>query len=65
MSIGNNIIDASRDLIISAGQNITYHSINYIIRIISFDNPNNPVVILRSRWSLVPLEGAVLFELLI
>ena len=30
-------------------------------------NPNNPVVILRSRWSLhpaiVPIEGAVLFEL--
>ena len=30
-------------------------------------NPNNPVVILRSRWSLhlaiVPTEGAVLFEL--
>ena len=30
-------------------------------------NPNNPVVILRSRWSLhpaiVPIEGVVLFEL--
>ena len=31
-------------------------------------NPNNPVAILRSRWSLhhltiVPIEGAVLFEL--
>jgi hypothetical protein len=27
-------------------------------------NPNNPVVILRSRWPhLVPIEGAVLFEL--
>ena len=30
MSVGNNIIDASRDLIISVGHNITY-------RIISFD----------------------------
>ena len=30
-----------------------------------FLNPNNPVVILRSRWSLsiVPIGGAVLFEL--
>jgi hypothetical protein len=64
MSVGNNIIDASRDLIISVGHNITYHSMKYYPDI-SFDNPNNPVVILRSRWSLVPLEGAELFELLI
>ena len=27
-------------------------------------NPNNPVVLLRYRWPhLVPIEGAVLFEL--
>ena len=34
---------------------------------LSTRNPNNPVVILRSRWSpypaTVPIEGAVLFEL--
>jgi CO dehydrogenase/acetyl-CoA synthase alpha subunit len=29
MSVGNNIIDASRDLIISVGHNITYLSIKY------------------------------------
>jgi hypothetical protein len=29
MSVGNNIIDASRDLIISIGHNITYLSIKY------------------------------------
>jgi len=30
-------------------------------------NPNNPVVILCSRWSLaiVPIEGTVLFELIV
>ena len=36
MRVGNNIIDASRDLIISVGHNITYLSKN-IIRIILFD----------------------------
>jgi hypothetical protein len=36
MSVGNNITDASRDLIISVGHNITYLSID-IIGIISFD----------------------------
>ena len=64
MSVEINIIDAFRDLIISVGHIITYLSMKYYPDI-SFDNPNNPVVILRSRWSLVPLEGAVLFELLI
>ena len=29
MSVGNNITDASRDLIISVGHNITYLSIKY------------------------------------
>jgi hypothetical protein len=29
MSVGNNITDASRDLIISVGHNITYLSIDY------------------------------------
>jgi len=29
MSVGNNIIDASRDLIMSVGHNITYISIKY------------------------------------
>jgi hypothetical protein len=38
------------------------------LQILDFPNPNNPVVILRSRWSLhypaiVPIEGAVLFKL--
>ena len=37
------------------------------LQILDFPNPNNPVVILRSRWSLhypaiVPIEGAVLFR---
>ena len=36
MSVGNNIIDASRDLIISIRHNITYLSITYY-PIISFD----------------------------
>ena len=36
MSVGNNIIDASHDLIISVRHNITYLSIKYY-RIISFD----------------------------
>jgi hypothetical protein len=36
MSVGNNIIDVSHDLIISVGHNITYLIIN-LIRIISFD----------------------------
>ena len=40
MRVGNNIIDASRDLIISVGHNITYLSKN-IIRISSFDGSSD------------------------
>jgi hypothetical protein len=38
-----------------------YNKPKYVPRL---DNPNNPVVILRSRWphpAIVPIEGAVLF----
>ena len=38
MSVGNTIIDASHDLIISVGHNITYMYLRInLIRIISFD----------------------------
>ena len=46
---------------------VTFITVCYVIQKYAFNsNPNNPVVILHSRWSLhpaiVPIEGAVLFE---
>ena len=46
MSVGNNIIDVSRDLIISAGHNITYLSINYYASLSFFLDKNMTVVLL-------------------
>jgi hypothetical protein len=36
MSVGNNITDASRDLIISVGHNIAYLSMNYYTSVYTF-----------------------------